>query len=116
MMTLLHSCAVSKAASAGGATVKEIQGLRTRSQVLALTEKILRSEQNEEGDLVEIYRVKVAKGSAARAWMHGILDIVTWGAWEVVGTPMEGVLTADEFFTIRVTYDEKHQVKEIALA
>jgi hypothetical protein len=49
--------------------------------------------------------------SAGRAIGHGVLDVLTLGIWEVVGTPIEGV--QGETYDATITYDENDKVADI---
>lgn len=42
-----------------------------------------------------------------RALLYGVLDVFTFGLWEVVGTPIEGGISGGEKRNIRVIYKEK---------
>lgn len=47
--------------------------------------------------------------------MHGVLDVATWGLWEIVGTPVEGQLGKKETVPIRVYYDKDENIKKVEL-
>jgi hypothetical protein len=49
--------------------------------------------------------------SAGRAAGHAVMDLLTLGLWEVVGTPIEG-FTGDEF-AITVEYDKSDKVTKV---
>ncbi|NPV03853.1 MAG: hypothetical protein HPY67_03880 [Syntrophaceae bacterium] len=49
---------------------------------------------------------------AGRAVFHGVMDVLTIGIWEVVGTPTEGVFSGDEK-VYQVKYDENDRVCEV---
>jgi hypothetical protein len=49
--------------------------------------------------------------SAGRAAGHAVMDLLTLGLWEVVGTPIEG-FTGDEF-AITVEYDKDDKVTKV---
>jgi hypothetical protein len=49
---------------------------------------------------------------ASRAFFHGAADVVTWGLWEVVGTPAEAVFSGDEM-AYEVTYDDKDRIDQV---
>lgn len=102
----LSGCSVYMASKRDGVDVSEVQKCNTRTQFLALGAKILNSERCEDGSLVEVYQIPKDKGSAARAVMHGLLDISTFFYWELIGTPMEAVMMKKEFIVIKVTYNK----------
>ena len=44
-----------------------------------------------EGKRVDVYEYEIGnKQSATRAIYHGVLDVLTVGLWEIIGTPIEG--------------------------
>ena len=49
--------------------------------------------------------------SAGRAIGHGIMDILTLGWWEVIGTPVELVQGGKQYFTL--VYDENDVVTKV---
>jgi hypothetical protein len=50
--------------------------------------------------------------SAGRAVGHAAMDVLTLGAWEIVGTPIEG-FTGDKF-TVTIEYDTDDKVTKIS--
>lgn len=59
---------------------------------------------------------KICKGdkpSVGRAIGHGIMDLLTLGLWEVVGTPIEGVGEGNECRLVTVLYDENDKLAEV---
>ena len=112
---VLSSCSVAMAARKEGTNVSNVQRCNTRSQFLAQDGRIVSSERCSSGDLVEVYQYKKERGSAARAFMHGVLDVSTCGLWEVVGTPMEACVDENGFFAVKVTYDSSDNVKSVQL-
>lgn len=109
-LTSLPSCSVVMAARKSGTDVNEVQSAGTRGQVLALGAKVVSSEKDAEGNIVETYMVQKEKGSIARAIMHGVLDVSTLGVWEAIGTPMEGLMGKTEYFTVKISYDKNGNV------
>lgn len=45
--------------------------------------------------------------SAGRAVAHGVMDVLTLGLWEVVGTPVEAIAGQDEEHAIVVVYNNQ---------
>lgn len=86
-----------------GATQAEIQaelGRPTSSRML------------ENGDSVCTYEYEIGNDpSAARAVLHGGMDVLTLGLWEVVGTPLEAV--QGQKFEMTVTYGPDGKAKAI---
>lgn len=52
-----------------------------------------------------------AAPSPERAILHGSLDVLTFGLWELVGTPYEAV--QGEAYQMTVTYDARGTAREI---
>ncbi len=110
---VMSSCSVFMAANKSGTSVDEISQCKTRTAIIAKGAESIKMEQNEEGNLVEYYKVQKPKGSTSRAVMHGLLDVATIGLWEVAGTPMEGAMGKKKYYGIRVTFDENENVKKM---
>jgi hypothetical protein len=49
--------------------------------------------------------------SAGRAAGHAVMDVLTLGIWEIVGTPIEGV--QGEKYTATIVYDENDKVVDL---
>lgn len=65
-----------------------------------------------EGQRVETYDVQIGnEPSAMRAIGHLAMDVITWGLWEVVGTPVEALVTSR--LTLVITYEETEEGKLI---
>ncbi len=103
------------AANKSGNDISKVQSSRTRGQVLSTGAKIIASEKDADGCLVETYQLQKEKGSIARAIMHGVLDVSTLGVWEAVGTPIEGSMNKKEYVSFKVFYDKNEGIKKIEL-
>jgi hypothetical protein len=112
---LFSSCSVVMAARKEGTSIENVQSSRSRGQILSQGGTIVSSERSPTGDLVEVYQFKKEKGSAARALMHGVLDVSTLGLWEVVGTPVEACLNDQKCYSVRVFYDFNENVTKMEL-
>lgn len=67
------------------------------------------------GETIAKYAYEIGNApSAGRAVAHGVMDVLTLGVWEVVGTPVEAV-TGDKY-NISITYDKDDQVLSIGKA
>ncbi|OGW57001.1 MAG: hypothetical protein A2Z09_05475 [Nitrospirae bacterium RBG_16_43_8] len=65
-----------------------------------------------EGKRVDLYEYEIGnKPSTGRAIGHGVMDFLTLGLWEVVGTPIEGFTGEKKRLTI--TYDKNDRVEAI---
>lgn len=113
--SLLPSCSVMMAARCEGVSITQVQANRTRCDMLASGARVLESERDDDGYLVEIYRFQKERGSTVRAVMHGVLDVSTMGLWEVVGTPIEAYSDVPEYFLIRVFYNSDDTVHKMEL-
>ena len=51
-----------------------------------------------------------AKGAAVAG--HVVADVLTFGAWEVIGTPLE-LAAQDKFTTYIIVYDANNKVKSV---
>jgi outer membrane protein assembly factor BamE (lipoprotein component of BamABCDE complex) len=66
----------------------------------------------EDGTRIDIYEYELGnEPSPGRAIGHGVMDVLTIGLWEVVGTPIEAVQGEKRELTI--TYDGSDHVKSI---
>lgn len=62
-----------------------------------------------DGKITAVYEYEVGRESSpGRAVAHGVMDVLTLGIWEVVGTPVE-VYKGDKMNVI-VTYDQNGRV------
>lgn len=67
----------------------------------------------EDGTRTDIYEYELGnEPSAGRAVGHGVMDVLTFGLWEVIGTPIEGF--QGEKRQLSITYDTDDRVKLIA--
>ena len=86
-----------------GATRGEIElhlGTPTRSTLL------------EGGRRADVYEYEIGnEPSAGRAAGHAVMDVLTLGIWEIVGTPIEGV--QGEKYTATIVYDENDKVVDL---
>lgn len=115
LATICTSCSVAMAARKDGVSINRVQSCCTRGQLLACGVMIISSERMTSGELVEVYQIQKERGSAARALMHGALDVGTCGLWEVVGTPIEACTDQREYYAIRVYYDQYERIQKIEL-
>ena len=49
--------------------------------------------------------------SIGRATGHAVMDLLTLGGWELIGTPIEGF--AGDTMTRQIEYDEENKVKSV---
>ena len=111
----LNGCSVYMAASKGGTDFEDLSVCNTRTCLIANGAEPMEVKGMPED--TEAFKVLKAHGSTGRAVMHGLLDVATFGIWEVAGTPIEGAYDKKKYYAIRVTYKPGTQdIKEIALA
>jgi hypothetical protein len=66
----------------------------------------------EDGTRLDVYEFEIGnEPSAGRAVGHGVMDVLTLGLWEVVGTPIEAV--QGDKRQLSITYDSDDRVKSI---
>jgi hypothetical protein len=66
----------------------------------------------DDGRRADVYEYEIGnEPSAGRAIGHGAMDVLTFGVWEVVGTPIEGV--QGERYQATITYDRDEKVVDI---
>jgi hypothetical protein len=109
------SSAAEMAAKHEGVSESDIEDCETRLCFLKLGPEILDKKENRDGSLTEIYRMKRERGSTLRFLGHGVLSVGTLGIWNVVGTPIEGLMSSDEFIVYRVFYDAKEKAKKVEI-
>jgi hypothetical protein len=107
----LPACSVYMAANKSGVTMDELNNCQTRS---CLLDKGAISVQTNKQ--TELFKAKKPQGSTSRAVMHGALDVMTLGVWEVAGTPIEGSMKSDTMNYFKVTYKNNDgDIKNIQL-
>jgi outer membrane protein assembly factor BamE (lipoprotein component of BamABCDE complex) len=83
-----------------------------RNHVIAeLGAPIYSEERNGTTTDIFAFRQGYSKGTkAGRAFAHGAADVLTWGLWEVVGTPLESLADGTPV-KVQVTYDAQRNVQ-----
>lgn len=110
---LLSACSVGMAMSGKenpdlgavrvGASRGEIQ-LHLGTPVNTVTHK--------DGSRTDIYEYEIGNApSAGRAIGHGVMDVLTLGIWEVVGTPIEAV--QGDKYQATIKYDKQDKVVDV---
>lgn len=112
---ILSSCSVVMASDKGGVGIETVQSIRNRMQLIALGAEPISSSKNDQGENVEVFKVMKERGSIARAFMHGLLDLSTCFIWELAGTPIESALDEKKYFSLKVTFDADEQIKKVEL-
>lgn len=102
----LTACSVVMAAKENGVNPKDLGNCKTRSCLIAAgATPIDYTNGRQKKRSSENFRATMPTGSAARAAMHGLLDVGTLGLWEVAGTPIEAVKGKKTGYVIAVKYD-----------
>ena len=66
----------------------------------------------ENGHVLNVYEYEVGNDpSAGRAVGHAVMDVLTLGIWEVVGTPIEGF--QGDKHQLQVEYDENDNIVNV---
>ena len=112
LLSLLSSCSVGMALS--GKETKNLGAIQvgqSRDIVLLNLGQPAKTNQTESGrvDVFELQRGN--DPSVGRALFHGAMDALTWGAWELIGTPMEGV--QGKSFELIIHYDKDDKVTSV---
>lgn len=115
LTSLLPSCSVIMASNKSGVEIDMLQSAWTRTQLIGMGAEPIITEHTEEGLLVETYKVQRERGSIARAFMHGTLDIFTLFLWEMAGTPIESSLDEKKYYSVKVTFDENERIQKMEL-
>lgn len=105
-VSLLTGCSVVMAAHQSGVDVTTLSSCKTRYCLINNGAVPIQSTQNKSGVLTEeVFQAQIPTGSVARAAMHGVLDVATFGIWEVAGTPIEAVKGRKQTYAIKVFYE-----------
>lgn len=85
-----------------------------RSVVIAKLGPPETSKKNGDGTYTDSYLiVKGNAPSTGRAVAHGALDVLTLGAWELVGTPMELGAGYERKSRLVIRYDGNHEIADV---
>jgi hypothetical protein len=113
---LLSGCSVGMALS--GSQNPDLGAVRTgatRGEIELHLGSAIRSALLEGGRRADVYQYEVGnEPSAGRAAGHAVMDVLTLGIWEIVGTPIEGV--QGEKYTATIVYDESDRVVDLKTA
>jgi len=102
---LLSGCSVFMAAQQKGVDVNVLAACKTRTCIMNHGATPIQTTKNKSGSIIaETFQAEIPSGSAARAAMHGVLDVATLGIWEVAGTPIEAIKGEKQNYSIKVTY------------
>lgn len=72
---------------------------------------MVEDEESKEYDIFGFSEGNSKGWGITRAVIYGMLDVVTFGLWEIIGTPIEGGISGGEKLNIRVVYKEKRVLR-----
>lgn len=111
---MLPGCAVGMALS--GKRTPNISNIRRdmhRDEVIMTLGQPLKTMTKEDGGRVDEFKYQIGNDpSGGRAIGHAVMDILTFGAWEIIGTPIEGLQGKTCYITIG--YDKNDKVIKVA--
>jgi uncharacterized protein YceK len=113
IIILLSGCSVGMAMS-GKATpdMGVVKQDTTRGEVELQLGSPVSVATLDNGHVLNIYEYEVGNDpSAGRAIGHGVMDVLTLGLWEVVGTPIEGF--QGDKRQVQVEYDANDKVVSV---
>lgn len=105
----LSGCAVNMAATGrDGPDLNVVRQEATRLDVERQLGSAVRTQQMGDGEYIAVYDVEPrTKSNMARAAGHGVLDLFTFGLWEVVGGPLEAANARRVLVTARYNKSDK---------
>ncbi|SEJ22360.1 hypothetical protein [Nitrosomonas eutropha] len=112
-LTVLSGCSVGMALS--GKQDPDLRAIRvgaTRGEIELHLGHPITTTTLEDRKRQDIYEYELGnEADAGRAIGHGVMDVLTLGLWEVIGTPIEAMQGHKRQITI--TYDKKDHVQSI---
>ena len=84
---------------------------QARDEVIMIVGQPMQTQTTETGrkDIFECQRGNAP--SAGRAVGHAAMDLLTFGAWEIIGVPVEGLSSSKFYLTI--AYDKEDKITNI---
>lgn len=113
LLLFLPSCSVGMAMS--GRPDPNTGALRigqARDEVLLHLGQPTKTLAVADGRTDEFHLQRGNQPSTGRAVGHAVMDVLTLGAWEIIGTPVEGF--TGETFTLSISYDAEDKVTKIS--
>lgn len=84
----------------------------TRGEVELTLGSPVKSVTLDRGNRMDVYQYEIGnEPSSGRAIGHGLMDVLTLGLWEVIGTPIEAV--QGEKYELTITYGKDDRVQKI---
>ncbi|MCP4393678.1 MAG: hypothetical protein GY804_05355 [Alphaproteobacteria bacterium] len=113
MVLLISGCSVGMAMS--GKTAPNLGAIKvgaTRGEVQLHLGAPTKSNTLDNGTRVDVYEYEIGnEPSAGRAIGHAAMDVLTFGGWELIGTPIEGF--QGEKYQATVSFDKNDKVINI---
>lgn len=79
---------------------------QNRDEVIMLLGSEPAKTMTTEDGMIDIFYLERGNApNAGRAIGHAVLDVLTWGAWEIIGTPVEAMTSSTMTLTIEYTKD-----------
>jgi hypothetical protein len=105
---LLSSCSVYLATTKKTGDVNMMFACRTRTCLINQGALPVQQKRSKKGILTkELFKAHMPHNSDSRALMHGVMDCMTLGLWEVAATPVEAIaLEKRGIYFFQVDYKE----------
>ena len=106
---MLSGCAVGMALY--GKRTPNISNIRRemhRDEVIMTFGNPIKTMTKDDGGRIDEFEYQVGNDpSAGRAVGHAVMDVLTWGVWEIIGTPIEAFQGKTCHITIEYDKDDK---------
>ena len=115
LVCLLSGCSVFMAAKQPDAKNIDLFKVGTPRSMLLAEFGLPQVSEKKDGKTHEVFTFNKGYSTGAkvgRAVFHGVADILTWGLWEVVATPTEGVFNGKQM-AFEVSYDKNNRIDEV---
>jgi hypothetical protein len=110
---LLSSCSVGMAIS--GKNNPDLGAVaigKTRNEIEMHLGSPIKVGDVSSGKRTDLYEYQIGnEPSAGRAVGHAVMDVLTFGVWEIIGTPVEGFM-GDKYNAL-ITYDKNDKVIDV---
>ncbi|HUX02751.1 MAG TPA: hypothetical protein VMY35_17450 [Phycisphaerae bacterium] len=84
----------------------------TRGEIEMQLGSPIQTSDGADGGRVDVYEYEIGnEPSAGRAACHGVMDFLTLGIWELIGTPIEAA--QGETYRATIWYDERDTVLSV---
>ncbi len=113
MLVFLNSCSVGMAMSGkADPNTGALHIGQPRDEVLLHLGQPTKTHATADGRTDEFHLQRGNQQSTGRAIGHAVMDVLTLGVWEIIGTPVEGF--TGETFTLSVSCDDEDKVTKIS--